>query len=294
MFAALLVCVSSVVWTWPVSSGRRVIVTALAVGAGSATVIQLPSGETVLYDAGSSSPFDVGRSTIVPFLRSRGISRIDDIFISHPNLDHFSGIPSILQEMNAGPILINEYFGDLSPPGSPSRHLLQLLFEQGHEVRVETAAEKVWTYADVRIERIWPPGDGTHKLSPNDSSWVLRLSYLGHSVLLTGDIEELPLRALAQRDDVHADVLFLPHHGGVRPSLSDFLDAVSPRVLVQSRHRRTTNAVSGLVAIVGTRPLFNTADIGAVEIVLDESGVHVSTLITDNFPQPPATCDLRP
>ncbi|MCH7924812.1 MAG: ComEC/Rec2 family competence protein [Planctomycetes bacterium] len=282
VFAALLVCVSTVVWVSPAATGRRVVVTALSVGAGSATVIQLPSGETLLYDAGSASPFDVGRSTIVPFLRSRGISRIDDIFISHPNLDHFSGIPSILQEMDAGPIHINEYFGDLSPPGSPSRHLLQLLSEQGHEVRVE-AAGTAWTYADVRLERLWPPGDGTRKLSPNDSSWVLRLSYLGHSVLLTGDIEELPLRELAQRDDIHADVLFLPHHGGVRPSLPEFLEAVSPRVLVQSSHRRTADTVSGLVEIVGHRPLFNTADIGAVEIVLDESGVHVSTPATESY-----------
>ncbi|MCH7994669.1 MAG: hypothetical protein IIB57_09520 [Planctomycetes bacterium] len=135
----------------------------------------------------------------------------------------------------------------------------------------------------MRLERLWPPGDGTRKLSPNDSSWVLRLSYLGHSVLLTGDIEELPLRALAQRDDVHADVLFLPHHGGVRPSLPEFLEAVSPRVLVLSSHRRTADTVSGLVEIVGHRPLFNTADIGAVEIVLDESGVHVSTPTTESY-----------
>ena len=184
--------------------------------------------------------------------------------------------------MDEGPINISEYCCDLRPPGSQSRHLLQLLSEQGHEVRVE-AAGTAWTYADVRLERLWPPGDGTRKLSPNDSSWVLRLSYLGHSVLLTGDIEELPLRELAQRDDIHADVLVLPHHGGVRPSLSEFLEAVSPRVLVLSSHRRTEDTVSGLVEIVGHRPLFNTADIGAVEIVLDESGVHVSTPTTESY-----------
>lgn len=283
VFAALLVCVSTVVWKWPATTGRRLIVTTLAVGAGTATVIQLPSGETLLYDAGSASPFDVGRTTIVPFLRSRGISRLDGVFISHPNLDHFSGIPSILREMAAGPVHINEYFDDLSPRGSPARHLLQLLSEQGHDLRVETAADTVWTYADVRLERLWPPADGMHKLSPNDASWVLRLSYLGHSVLMTGDIEELPLRELAARDDVHADVLFLPHHGGVQPSLSEFLEAVAPRVLVRSSHRRTADTLSGLAEIVGSRPLFNTADIGAVEIVLDESGVHVSTATTESY-----------
>ncbi len=275
--AVFLVVVSSAAWGWPASPRQRLVVTVLSVGAGSATVIELPSGETVLYDAGSASPYDVGRATIVPFLKSRGIARVDDIFISHPNLDHFSGVPSILGEMETGPIHINEYFRDLSPPGSPSFHLLELLAERGHEVHVDAATKPAWVYGNVRFERLWPPGDRAGLLTSNDASLVLRLSYLGHSILLTGDIEEAPLRALAQRNDVGGDVLLLPHHGSVRPSLQEFIEAVAPQVLVRSSQRRTADTFSGLGEVLGARPLFNTADVGAVEIILDESGVHVST-----------------
>jgi competence protein ComEC len=85
-------------WRWQESTADRTVVTVLSVGAGAATVIELPDGRTVLYDAGSRSPGDVGRSVVVPYLRRRGIRRIDRVYISHPNLDHFSGLPTIVEE----------------------------------------------------------------------------------------------------------------------------------------------------------------------------------------------------
>jgi competence protein ComEC len=87
--------------TWQFNGERRstLTVTVLAVGAGSAVVMELPNGKTVLYDAGSQGIAGVGRNVIAPYLRSRGVGAIDRVYISHPNLDHFSGIPELITEM---------------------------------------------------------------------------------------------------------------------------------------------------------------------------------------------------
>ncbi|UCC31520.1 MAG: ComEC/Rec2 family competence protein [Phycisphaerales bacterium] len=276
LLAFALLIVTTVVWPYTRQLSDRLVVTVLSVGAGSAVVIELPDGHTILNDAGSRGPYDVGRNTVVPFLRHRGIRRIDRVHVSHPNLDHFSGLPSILEEVDAGPIIINPCFEPRSPPRSPARHLLDLLADRGHPVEILGPADRRWELGGVTFELLSPFGDLDESISVNETSTVMRLSYGGHSMLLTGDIEERTLRALLERGALRADVLVLPHHGSVEPTSKAFVDAVGARALIRSSHQRMDETFNGLQAVVGTTPLFNTADLGAVRVVIDETGVRVA------------------
>ena len=60
------------------------------VGQGDSTLIITPNQKTILVDGGGSSSeeFDVGKSTLVPFLLDKGITVIDYIIISHFDTDH--------------------------------------------------------------------------------------------------------------------------------------------------------------------------------------------------------------
>lgn len=267
---------SMALWLWPTPPSNRLVVTVLAVGGGTATVLELPDGRTILYDAGSSRPFDVGAGTIVPFLQHRGITSLDRVYVSHPNLDHFSGLPTIVERISTGPIMVNERFEVLSPERSPARRFLELMAARGQEVSVLDPKQTEWTLGGVRFERVWPPSEPDLELDANDSSTVLRVSYAGHSLLLTGDIEEYPQQTLAARGDLHADVLLLPHHGSVRTSSAAFFRAVDPADFVRSSHQRMEDTASALPDLVGDVPIFNTADVGAVEIVLSAEGVQVT------------------
>jgi competence protein ComEC len=268
---------SSVAWYWP-KTPERLLVTVLSVGAGTATVIELPDGRTILYDAGTSSPVDVGRNTVVPYLRHRGIARVDRVYLSHANLDHFSGLPSILEEIDTGPVILNEYFETGSTPKSPSRHLLDMLAEREHPIETLDPTTSDWDLGGVTFELLAPRGDFDESLSTNDSSTVLRLSYAGRSILLTGDIQERTQRALLQRGGLHSDVLVLPHHGGVRSSTRAFLDAVDAGILVRSSSQPMDETFNGLQAVVGATTLYNTADVGAVQVIIDEDGVRILTM----------------
>jgi len=45
--------------------------------------------------------------------------------------------------------------------------------------------------------------------------------------------------------------------------------------VIRSHRERTVETRSALPMIVGDRPMFNTADVGAIEVVIDENGVSV-------------------
>ncbi|MDO8630564.1 MAG: MBL fold metallo-hydrolase [Phycisphaerales bacterium] len=270
-----MLTVCAIAWCRPVARADRMVIDVLSVGAGSATVIELPNGETLVYDAGSLSRMDVGESVVIPFLRDRGIRRLEEIYLSHPNLDHFSGVPAIVGEVPCGAVIVNRCFAGGAGPRSPSRHLLEMLSSSGHAVQVLDPAAHAWERGGVRFEALWPGDAECGKLPSNDTSTVLRLSYAGHSVLLTGDIEEAAERALIERGGLRADVLVLPHHGSVRPTTRDFLAAVGATACVRSSGQRTERTDNGLIEVVGEMRIFNTADVGAVRIEIDAEGVRI-------------------
>jgi|CXWL01.1.fsa_nt_gi competence protein ComEC len=270
-----LLAASSIAWHFDGEKGSRLSVTVLAVGSGTAIVMELPDGETILYDAGSLGVANAGKNVIAPFLRHRGIRRIDRLYVSHPNLDHFSGIPELIAEIPIGPILWNHCFESLAPPRSPAKKLVSHLKSLGHEADILGAHQIQWESDGVLFEKLWPPPGSCTNLTANDSSTVLRVSFAGRSILLTGDITDVAERALVRAANLHADVLLLPHHGSVRAGTGEFLKAVGADVLIRSSGQRLADTTNGLQKLIGGTTIYNTADCGAVTIVVDENGLRV-------------------
>ena len=72
--------------------------TILSVGHGQAAVVQLPNRENVIIDAGSMSRNNVGDNIVNPFLNYIAAGKIDSVFISHDDIDHYNGLPEILKQ----------------------------------------------------------------------------------------------------------------------------------------------------------------------------------------------------
>lgn len=280
--AALAVAVpATALWlVWP--APETLTVRALSVGRGSTNVVTLPGGRTLLIDAGSDRPADIGGPIIYPCLLQRGAADADCIYISHPNLDHYSGVPGLIEAFDragrpggVGPIITTPYFEPLSPANSPGRELLDRLEARSHPVQTLDLRRRSWTEGSVAFELLWPPEVYDPQLEANDTSMVLRLSLAGRSVLFTGDIEDAAQAALIRRGGLESNVLILPHHGSVRNTTPGFIEAVDPQVVIRSGRERNADTRSALPLIIGKRRFFNTADDGAVTVVIDASGLAV-------------------
>ena len=85
----------------------------LDVGQGDAIVLHFPDGATWLVDAGPAYPFgDAGRSVVLPYLRRRGVSRLEWMIVTHPDLDHVGGAASVVRglevERLASPMAVDD------------------------------------------------------------------------------------------------------------------------------------------------------------------------------------------
>ncbi len=257
---------------WVIHDRHALKVWMLAVGDGTGTVIELPNGKTILYDFGTRSAFDAG-PLATSFLKYRGIDRIDAVFVSHTDFDHYGGIETIAKTIPIGRVILNDHFERFAPEKSGPWKFLDALRKIGTPIDTWSGPQVLEDTGDVRIESIWPPPAKDRRLgSANEISTVLRLSYEGRSILLTGDITEAALATLVADDAnaLKADGLALPHHGSVVHNTAAFIKAVDPQIAVRSSGQRRTLTKNHIEQLVGPRTYFNTADDGCILLTIRE------------------------
>ena len=72
----------------------------LPVGQGDAILIQWKDDVVWLVDGG---PFTFD---LVPYLKRRGIWRIDTVWLSHPHADHMEGLFPVLEQLGVGALVV--------------------------------------------------------------------------------------------------------------------------------------------------------------------------------------------
>lgn len=188
----------------------------LDVGQGLAVVLR--AGEhTVLFDTGPA--FRSGSSTadivVIPFLRSRGIARLDTLIVSHADQDHAGGVAAIANQFAIGSTLVGETL-----PGSDLQ-----------QVPCSTASS--WIAGGVRFRFLHPAPDAAW--DGNNASCVLEVTTGNHKILLTGDIET-PVEATLLEKSLTGPVntVIVPHHGSRTSSSPDFVDRLRPQLAIVS------------------------------------------------------------
>jgi competence protein ComEC len=275
------------VWQFPFQenpAGQSSRMDVLAVGHGSAIVIQLPDGKVVCYDAGSKSSGNLAASTILPFLRSRGIGRIEALFISHPNLDHYNGALELCRKIPVKAVYISDYYQSVS--GRAGKYVIRDIEGLGIPVRglrrgsiLESPdAESEDSY---QIQVLWP-GAKLENYEPdsNDSSLVLRIVDRHGAFLLCGDIGEVPQRILQEMenpDRLQAEVLLLPHHGAITRGIEDFVQAVDPELCVNSCGKMRAKTFTPLEQMLSPRQIIHTYPNGAITVSLTNEGILART-----------------
>ncbi|MGZ9075903.1 MAG: DNA internalization-related competence protein ComEC/Rec2, partial [Burkholderiaceae bacterium] len=202
-------------FVWPATraAAGEVWVTALDVGQGSALLIETKD-QAWLYDAGPrySADTDAGERLILPYLRHRGIGRLNGLIVSHLDHDHSGGAASILRA-----IAVDRVISSIAT-GHPVL---------GARADVERcAAGAQWNSGSLQFAVLHPShSDYEAKRTTNSMSCVVLITAGATRLLLTGDVPLIDESALIARDPaLRADWLAVPHHGSRSSSGALLLD----------------------------------------------------------------------
>ncbi len=280
----IIVCLGNA--KWQRIHRDNLVLTCLDVSHGQAILAQLPGKANVLFDVGSLHKGDIGRRVVAPFLDYSGINKLDAVIISHNGIDQLNGIPEIVEHCKVRAVYADEVFVDEAQKGGAAKFLSKCLLEQGREIN--TLGKNLSLQSDANIKIIWPveqlsPTDG---LSDNDKSMVCLLEFADKKILLCSDIEKFAQGELLRLyPQLKADVVVVPHHGSIRTTDPDFLDALDADILLcscsRSQYERCLESRDTLVRRSfsegrsdGSRTsrVFYTAADGAIIVSVDKKG----------------------
>ncbi len=238
---ALVVCVTALLMLIsPAEISKKSItestLTFLDIGQGSCTLLELPGGTRALIDGGAiASPgFNTGEQIIAPFLLSKGIQKIDTIVITHADSDHYNGITHVLKHFNVSTLWVNQ----INIHSEEWRNMLETAREYGVEVLIPKDGEKILNNEQASLQ-VLVLGKGPHtQQSRNDGSIVLKYRHDNFSALFPGDITASRERELTNaRLDLHSKILLAAHHGSATSSTPEFIQAVTPELIIASSGR---------------------------------------------------------
>jgi competence protein ComEC len=171
---------------------------------------------------------EVTRHHIAPFLWHRGRRRIDELFLSHADLDHFNGVVDLLDRFDVGLVTCTPSFADKALPGV--RRTLAAIRERGIPIRIVKAGDRLDAGA-VTIDVLHPPAKGPAG-NENSRSMVLRIVHRGHVILLTGDLESPGLEMVTHGQRGSVDVMMSPHHGSAAANTKGLANWAMPQLVV--------------------------------------------------------------
>lgn len=224
----------------------------LDVGQGDAIYICTENGTSIFIDGGSSNVNKVGEYRILPFLKCKGIRKVDYWFVSHSDEDHISGLREVLEEgyevsylvvaeaaIEEEGLIENKIAKDRleeSENGEDGlEELLRLARENGTEIVYIKAGDR-FEFGEESFTCLYPRAT-EQAADSNDLSLVLL--YEGNTMkgIFAGDISSSVEQKLMNEYDkqiLDVDFYKVSHHGSKYSSSEEFLHILSPEISVIS------------------------------------------------------------
>ncbi|MBF2517172.1 DNA internalization-related competence protein ComEC/Rec2 [Listeria marthii] len=206
------------------------------VGQGDSILIQLPYNKgNYLIDTGGQlpfkkedwakkrKPFTIGESTLTPVLKSKGISSLDKVIITHSDADHMEGLDDLAKNISIKELIFAQ--------GAENKAIMKEALAAMPQVKQTIIlAGANWQVGENRFECLYPTQAG---VGGNDDSIVLKAILDNKVWLFTGDLEANGEQKLLDQP-VKADILKVGHHGSKTSTSKEFMQQVQPTFAIIS------------------------------------------------------------
>ncbi|HEL2072445.1 TPA: DNA internalization-related competence protein ComEC/Rec2 [Streptococcus suis] len=210
-------------------------VTVVDIGQGDSIFLRDMRGRTVLIDVGGRVDFaakeewqersrqENAERTLIPYLHSRGVDRIDSLVLTHTDTDHVGDVLEVAKQVQIGRIVVSP--GSLTVPD-----FVATLKKINVPVHVVKVGDRLPIF-DSYLEVLYPDGTGD---GGNNDSIVLYGRLLKTNFLFTGDLEQGELDLIETYSNLPVDVLKAGHHGSKGSSYPEFLDHIEAKIALVS------------------------------------------------------------
>jgi len=249
---------------------HRCEVTALDVGAGGAIHIRTDSKDW-LIDCGHGYEYD---HIVLPYLRSRGVNRLDGLILTVGNVQHIGGAISTLTDLR--PEVIAE--SPLKDRSTARRDFNKALADRNLGKRIVQGGDIIRLSPGASLQMLYPPV-GIQRPSAEDKALVMMLRTEGTRILFMSSSGYFTEQWLLQNGaDIRADILVKAQHSKDLSATPDFIARVHPQVIVCPAPPRVSAQDSETRDVLPAKAdieTFRQDQTGAVSIILHDREIRI-------------------
>lgn len=255
---------------------------------GDATLIIFPDGQTMMIDVGVPSV----EKAMLDQLRRVGVTSLDHFVASHYHHDHIgNAIPVAKYIYGEGGKIGTYHFIDLHD-GKWEIPLSAYLREQGVKIETNTKAGDVFEIGGVKIEILGPHEEVVHSLAfegtsggVNNVSIIMKFIFGKSSYLTSGDLFRDWERKVVKEYGalLEADVMKANHHGIITSNSDEWIEAVSPKIVLAHHDDIGSTSNSEMIRARGSQ-YFTTGLNGSILVSLSADGdIEVKTAFGETW-----------
>ena len=198
-------------------------ITVLDLGAGGAAHLRA-GGRDWLLDCGGGVAYD---RIVLPYLRTRGVNRLDGLLLTHGDVKHIGGALPALDDFRPR-VIVDSVLRDRSPTRKDLHADLARrgqgkgLYQRGDAVHFPGATLRV----------LYPPA-GLQRATADDKALVVQLETAGTRVLFMSDSGFATEQWLSENEpDLRSDIVIKGQHAKDLSGTLDFLARVQPQAVI--------------------------------------------------------------
>lgn len=273
------------IWNWVNPFGE---VTMIDVGQGDSILIHYPFGKgTYLIDTGgtiqfeeeewkkSAKPFEVGRDVVVPFLKGKGITKLDKLILTHGDADHIGGALAVLKEIEVTQILMPS----VAEPSKSELSIIQEAKKRGIQI-VMVADGSQWK-TEMGLFYVLSPEEN-YQGERNSGSIAIMANIGGLNWFFGGDLDQAgEERIIKKYPNLQIDVLKAGHHGSKTSTSEQFINKIKPAIswISVGEHNRYGHPHTEVLEHLENTTVYRTDVHGAITYrFYQESGTFSSVL----------------
>ena len=253
---------------------ENLIVTALDVGQGDSLMISFPNNNgNILIDTGgivnfTKTNYEISTSTIIPYLKSIGIKKINYLVLTHGDFDHMGEAINFVNNFKVGKVILNcGSYNDLE------KDLIKVLDKK-----------KIEYYSCIKELSI-----DNNKLyflntkeydNENDNSNVIYAELYGYKFMFMGDAGVGKEKDILNKYNLsNIDVLKVGHHGSNTSSSKSFINETNPKYSIISvgKNNRYGHPNKEVLNTLKYSKIYRTDQVGSIMFKIKNNKLKIET-----------------